>query len=198
MTVLLSGFLHSGLVSIHTPTKGVTLPFRSLYMFSSGFNPHTHEGCDWSVSSLLSRRLRFNPHTHEGCDNNLHIGFQDLCSFNPHTHEGCDGRMCRCCRCGIVSIHTPTKGVTIIFICHDKETQVSIHTPTKGVTLVEPYFHAVKQVSIHTPTKGVTAYDKPQYVSRYVSIHTPTKGVTNPFFTLFLMHLFQSTHPRRV
>ena len=54
--------------------------------------------------------------------------------FNPHTHEGCD------CRSGtihlhfLVSIHTPTKGVTSgiprqAFLCH-----VSIHTPTKGVT----------------------------------------------------------------
>ena len=55
-----------------------------------GFNPHTHEGCDWSTSLLLCGFGSFNPHTHEGCDVLL-VCFDDrsLC-FNPHTHEGCD------------------------------------------------------------------------------------------------------------
>ena len=33
-------------------------------------------------------------------------------SFNPHTHEGCDLRIRHYCRAQLVSIHTPTKGVT--------------------------------------------------------------------------------------
>ena len=41
-------------VSIHTPTKGVTIfcciPIES----SSGFNPHTHEGCDFFICLLSS------------------------------------------------------------------------------------------------------------------------------------------------
>ena len=34
---------------------------------------------------------------------------------------------------------------------------VSIHTPTKGVTIIYSGESCVKSVSIHTPTKGVTA-----------------------------------------
>ena len=33
---------------------------------------------------------------------------------------------------------------------------VSIHTPTKGVTLIRSLSGMYKTVSIHTPTKGVT------------------------------------------
>ena len=62
------------------------------------------------------RVLRFNPHTHEGCDRPPSSPSYHSVSFNPHTHEGCDatsfydkGNFLR------VSIHTPTKGVTLIF-----------------------------------------------------------------------------------
>ena len=34
-------------VSIHTPTKGVTVSYLWLCSTLCGFNPHTHEGCDW-------------------------------------------------------------------------------------------------------------------------------------------------------
>ena len=34
----------------------------------------------------------------------------------------------------VVSIHTPTKGVTSSFLTFMMFTNVSIHTPTKGVT----------------------------------------------------------------
>ena len=33
-------------VSIHTPTKGVTVFSAILYKLKWSFNPHTHEGCD--------------------------------------------------------------------------------------------------------------------------------------------------------
>ena len=55
------------LVSIHTPTKGVTGGL-NYGQKSSCFNPHTHEGCDiWSISTPTTI-ICFNPHTHEGCD----------------------------------------------------------------------------------------------------------------------------------
>ena len=57
-----------------------------------------------------------------------------------------------------VSIHTPTKGVTVDdFYCIHKD-KVSIHTPTKGVTNGGKTFTANNGVSIHTPTKGVTLH----------------------------------------
>ena len=103
------------MVSIHTPTKGVTEgkpeAFRYIRFQSThprrvwrhrgrgwkdmqGFNPHTHEGCDCQLQLSLNLDTSFNPHTHEGCDW-LFRGdvWGDSC-FNPHTHEGCDGERC--------------------------------------------------------------------------------------------------------
>ena len=162
------------------------------------FNPHTHEGCDPSLSSNCLTMPRFNPHTHEGCDRWQVSTFSHSTSFNPHTHEGCDS---------IASFYRERQ-------------EVSIHTPTKGVTLLLPYINLLLRVSIHTPTKGVTSPSL-QSQSRHcsfnphthegcdvlfliskasdlVSIHTPTKGVTLLSMRPTTRQRFQSTHPRRV
>ena len=55
----------------------------------------------------------FIPHTHEGCDSVCDKFNKFMLSFNPHTHEGCDGQFIHLDRCFVVSIHTPTKGVTL-------------------------------------------------------------------------------------
>ena len=78
-------------VSIHTPTKGVTRNVSSLSQVSYRFNPHTHEGCDLLFMYYAANSLCFNPHTHEGCD---YLGGKHVTMRQ------------------IVSIHTPTKGVT--------------------------------------------------------------------------------------
>ena len=59
--------------------------------YSSGFNPHTHAGCDFLHGGNLASRRSFNPHTHAGCDTILPQSWRSL----P------------------VSIHTPTQGVTL-------------------------------------------------------------------------------------
>ena len=153
---MLQLLLDKAKVSIHTPTKGVTC-----------------------IPDIVSRRHQcFNPHTHEGCD--LTLQPTALCSkrFNPHTHEGCDSiRDDLSCLHG-VSIHTPTKGVTMVGCGSCPACQVSIHTPTKGVTKLLSRTSYLSMVSIHTPTKGVTASVLCISHSLVVSIHTPTKGVT--------------------
>ena len=75
---------------------------------------------------------------------------------------------------------------------------VSIHTPTKGVTkdAVQETFY--NDVSIHTPTKGVTQKTIKSDFFSLVSIHTPTKGVTGFSDCSYPPIMFQSTHPRRV
>ena len=75
---------------------------------------------------------------------------------------------------------------------------VSIHTPTKGVTIKSTYNQCTFDVSIHTPTKGVTMWSILFVGGRRVSIHTPTKGVTKKMFAMIRKAQFQSTHPRRV
>ena len=75
---------------------------------------------------------------------------------------------------------------------------VSIHTPTKGVTVDASVSLQQSQVSIHTPTKGVTPLGGGVGSPVEVSIHTPTKGVTKLIGHFLHIGLFQSTHPRRV
>ena len=54
--------------------------------------------------------------------------------FIPHTHEGCDFTIRVYHKVLVVSIHTPTKGVTTEGFLFGIAQKVSIHTPTKGVT----------------------------------------------------------------
>ena len=75
---------------------------------------------------------------------------------------------------------------------------VSIHTPTWGVTLLFVSSLHVYIVSIHTPTWGVTSCVFPHSMAFDVSIHTPTWGVT--LFQNFQITViwFQSTHLHEV
>ena len=102
----------------------------------------------------------------------------------------------------VISIHTPTKGVTIpddvektfwenfnphshegsdlIYLRKSRKDLISIHTPTKGVTVDTILNRIFADISIHTPTKGVTIKKKEKSDAGIISIHTPTKGVTIP------------------
>ena len=60
--------LRKMVISIHTPAKGATLQYGDM-QGELYFNPHTREGCDLRLSSLIDSSQRyFNPHTREGCD----------------------------------------------------------------------------------------------------------------------------------
>ena len=159
----------------------------------------THPRRVWQrIENLYPPIFRFNPHTHEGCDGLPRLSPSPCDSFNPHTHEGCDTGCYTLCTNYLVSIHTPTKGVTNYLHTSVMVIEVSIHTPTKGVTWwgwIEGPRH---RVSIHTPTKGVTAHTEYFLILREVSIHTPTKGVTQTAISKNMVNKFQSTHPRRV
>ena len=120
----------------------------------------------------------------------------------------------------MVSIHTPTQGVTFLLVVVYHSNKVSIHTPTQGVTIGGLDQQIKSKVSIHTPTQGVTRII---WISIYlicfnphthagcdrrtcnignskaaVSIHTPTQGVTIVEWFTGVFDMFQSTHPRRV
>ena len=122
-------------VSIHTPTKGVTI-WRLWYDISHWcFNPHTHEGCD-SISTTTRCDIRsFNPHTHEGCDSKWIHNQPDSSKFQS-TH--------------------PRRVWLRLLSFYPLVWKVSIHTPTKGVTIDAQLVSGSAPVSIHTPTKGVT------------------------------------------
>ena len=95
----------------------------------------------------------------------------------------------------MVSIHTPTKGVTAQWKLLPR-TESFQSTHPRRVWLFVLSFSLF--VSIHTPTKGVTLFQV--WICRLmrVSIHTPTKGVTDVYSNVVPDTMFQSTHPRRV
>ena len=103
------------IVSIHTPTKGVTWFQRKSVPLHHCFNPHTHEGCDIILFLVVLFVNHVSIHTPT-----KGVTLLPLCknirrfSFNPHTHEGCDSINLNYMFMDKVSIHTPTKGVTRI------------------------------------------------------------------------------------
>ena len=78
------------LISIHTPTQGVTLaPVFSL-PYSFDFNPHSHAGSDLNRMCLPICSLNFNPHSHAGSDQKPQVLQLNGKHFNPHSHAGSD------------------------------------------------------------------------------------------------------------
>ena len=160
-------------------------------------------------SSVFTPNLAsFNPHTHEGCDLVLVLVVCTMIGFNPHTHEGCDRKYSASRSLPSVSIHTPTKGVTLLRkITITKQLEFQSTHPRRVWLMLVWSICVMQRVSIHTPTKGVTlelawALNEQMFQSThprrvwlgilprakrgcYVSIHTPTKGVTS---TLSLNH----------
>ena len=82
----------------------------------------------YAISSL-------NPHTHAGCDTVMGEDVSQRDCFNPHTHAGCDFTIVKISGILLVSIHTPTQGVTSFTAVTLQVGEVSIHTPTQGVTI---------------------------------------------------------------
>ena len=101
-------------ISIHTPTQGVTC-------------------CQLHTVRL---RQNFNPHSHAGSDMFRFYYIDDMTwNFNPHSHAGSDQAiLCPLCNQVKISIHTPTQGVTSIRFVINSLAPISIHTPTQGVT----------------------------------------------------------------
>ena len=147
----------------------------------------------YAISSL-------NPHTHAGCDTVMGEDVSQRDCFNPHTHAGCDFTIVKISGILLVSIHTPTQGVTYqplnyryYYHCFNPHTHAGCDLGLPATLVVHPSFnphtHAgcdiastpnekKEEVSIHTPTQGVTRKSGEGYTYSHVSIHTPTQGVT--------------------
>ena len=87
----------------------------------------------------------------------------------------------------LISIHTPTQGVTLSATYRLTGEKISIHTPTQGVTIAKVKLNAVCFISIHTPTQGVTESYYSRMRESIISIHTPTQGVT--YFCIYMFGL---------
>ena len=132
---------------------------------SINFNPHSHEGSDFPFLRIIKNHQLFQS-TLPRREWRINMSIKNILIF--------------------ISIHTPTKGVTIGFASSFFNIFISIHTPTKGVTDMLRSRCTSSWISIHTPTKGVTFVYNTSIKWSTISIHTPTKGVT------FLFRIWQS------
>ena len=104
--------IYTKVISIHTPTRGVTASDITWSIWQRNFNPHSHKGSDgteisvdfsptWFQSTLPQGEwLRtsatvlvdcyFNPHSHKGSDFNRDSMLIVCRYFNPHSHKGSD------------------------------------------------------------------------------------------------------------
>ena len=203
---------------LHEVWRWVYMKIIRLRMFQS---THLHEVWPNAVFSMASAYLfqsthlhevwpplfHFTSHVKEFQSTHLHEVWQSwqfshdlINSFNPHTYMRCDVKGACIFHQRLVSIHTPTWGVTAVLVSavmsilkfqsthlHEvwlrdvilhKKGNVSIHTPTWGVTPKVKCTLDLSEVSIHTPTWGVTYSHACFMSSSFVSIHTPTWGVT--------------------
>ena len=77
-------------ISIHTPTQGVTFCKCSFIWHYKNFNPHSHAGSD-STSFLSASVFMISIHTPtQGVTSVSIIGHRDGYNFNPHSHAGSD------------------------------------------------------------------------------------------------------------
>ena len=142
-------------VSIHTPTKGVTLEIK-LWQPLPEFQS-THPRRVW-------HRLHGD-------------SFKDA-SFNPHTHEGCDWNLCQGYQESAVSIHTPTKGVTFPRSESSRVKLFQSTHPRRVWLFLKTQFKRKWSFNPHTH-EGCDQLAKWKLPRGRVSIHTPTKGVTS-------------------
>ena len=162
------------------------------------FNPHTYMRCD--LVCLLGRVLirRFNPHTYMRCDCfSLHIVCLIPC-FNPHTYMRCDFYSVNDLgRSGVVSIHTPTWGVTELNFQTKQEFQFQSTHLHEVWLLIVRLASLDKSFNPHTYMR-CDIFEEPRLDEEQVSIHTPTWGVTSLNSLWIWLILFQSTHLHEV
>ena len=77
-------------ISIHTPTKGATLPRICKYRLNENFNPHSHEGSDdIDYDEIICDFISIHTPT-KGATRKEDGPMPYWINFNPHSHEGSD------------------------------------------------------------------------------------------------------------
>ena len=140
------------------------------------FNSRTHEGCDFSASSIFSSIRNFNSRTHEGCDQLYFLSELWNSYFNSRTHEGCDRLL----------VKKVIEGENF-----NSRTHEGCDRYPDGVS-------PSCDISIHAPTRGATITSISIFLLSRISIHAPTRGATKESIRRKRPLLFQFTHPRGV
>ena len=105
--------IHLVIVSIHTPTQGVTTSI--MYPAQASQFQSTHPRRVWLfiIKTGIEYEKFQSTHPRRVWPRRTACCFWKKC-FNPHTHAGCDVCEWRCFVYACVSIHTPTQGVTFL------------------------------------------------------------------------------------
>ena len=163
-------------VSIHTPTKGVTNG-GAFVVCSPIVSIHTPtKGVTWFLN-YSPKRIKFQSTHPRRVWRAYRIFYDPQRGFNPHTHEGCDSTDKQFGMAKEVSIHTPTKGVTHSQ-CNNWRTLLCFN----------PHTHeGCDRLSLND-NFGSTMFQSTHPRRVWLQISCPHTQLA----------LFQSTHPRRV
>jgi len=145
------------MVSIHAPARGATQP-RGRPALLECFNPRARAGRDTNTAhtspiSILFQSTRPRGARLEGV-------------LIKHVF-------------GLVSIHAPARGATLILTLLGEHSIVSIHAPARGATQRRQGTDYPSSVSIHAPARGATRTRDSHAAMDGVSIHAPARGATH-------------------
>ena len=146
-------------VSIHALTRSATALSRKRRQLSRGFNPRTHEECDYFYLSNSIYGDKFQSTHSRGVRQCFSCGRKHVSGFNPRTHEECDNLKFSIRYYKGVSIHALTRSATT-----DNRNTMRVglfqSTHSRGVRhQCNVFQEAVEVVSIHALTRSATAMD---------------------------------------
>ena len=122
-------------ISIHAPTRGATIMVTAAGTAIPNFNPRSHEGSDFAVSSFMLLLIDFNPRSHEGSDGHYHVRCMPASYFNPRSHEGSDAVTVESSLLTSIFQSTLPRGERPSLLPTESTVQnISIHAPTRGAT----------------------------------------------------------------
>ena len=168
---------HNDLISIHTPTQGVTIRFISARYWFLYFNPHSHAGSD--VYRRRSRRRAATISIHTPTQGvTFFPRFLDLLIqyFNPHSHAGSD-----------------EKDISL----QNLQDRFQSTLPRREWRCYRKWYWMRYIFQSTLPRREWLSLSLSTTLSVPISIHTPTQGVTTKKWILLFLIWFQSTLPRR-
>ena len=167
----------------------------------------------YAISSL-------NPHTHAGCDTVMGEDVSQRDCFNPHTHAGCDFTIVKISGILLVSIHTPTQGVTcqrleysgmaLFQSTHPRRVWHSLNAKWEKGGSFNPHTHAGCDEEIWRRLYVQSCFNPHTHagcdqkkwtvltIKNSFNPHTHAGCDHGRLYAICQLILFQSTHPRRV
>ena len=171
----------SSAISIHAPTRGATsLSHGRLHPVPPFQSTLPREERPGSAACLISS-VYFNPRSHERSDQDRQILFGQLYEFQstlPREERHLVANVClNTC---IISIHAPTRGATLLFLCQCRSRMnFNPRSHERSDTPAPKYRKYYDKISIHAPTRGATYHSHRGNSAHQISIHAPTRGATD-------------------